>query len=480
MFSAVGDGGPEEVGRTNEAMMFGTLIPPTQRERTVQEILEEGRAALSRVPGRQIRLYNPAEMMRGGSQSGSFEVELQGNLPLEELAELSKRMIERLGGHGGFVDLTASLKLGLPELRVRPDREKAAALGVDGQTLAQAVQVMIGGMDVGIFKESGRRYDIRMRLDAEDRGDPSAIDRLYVRASDGTPIELGNLVHTEIGAAPSAITRTNRQRSVNIAGNLTDDLKLSEAVEVARGIADEILPQDVRLALAGNAEDMQESAEQFGLAIGLGILVIFMILAAQFESWIHPLTVMLALPGHGRRARGPVRALAAGHDRHDPQPLQHDRHRPAVRPGHEELDPAGRLRQPAAGRRDGQARGHAHRGAGTDAPRADDGPVHDLRRAAGRHRPGPGRRDAGAHGHRDRRGHALVHVPDAAGGAGLLRRARRPGGVGEAPGLARSRGKRGRLPLLTAAPEIRAKPRDKENPPKWHEKPSSSTASAPD
>ena len=99
-----------------------------------------------------------------------------------------------------------------------------------------------------------------------------------------------------MGAAPSAITRTNRQRSVTISANLTGGLTLGNAIARAQELAADILPPNVRLALAGNAEDMQESAKQFGIAIGLGILVIYMILAAQFESLVHPLTVMLALP----------------------------------------------------------------------------------------------------------------------------------------------------------------------------------------
>lgn len=297
IFSAVGDGGgPEGMGRPNEAMMFGMLVPASQRERTVQEILAEGREVLGVIPGREVRMFNPAEMMRGGSQAGAFEVELRGNLPLEELSELTDRLIERFEESGGFIDLSRSLKLGLPELRVIPDREKAAALGVDSRSLAEALQLMIGGMDVGVFKEAGRRYDIRMRLEAEDRAQPSAIDRLYVRANDGTAVEIGNLVRTEMGAAPSAITRTNRQRSVTISANLTGGLTLGNAIARAQELAADILPPNVRLALAGNAEDMQESAKQFGIAIGLGILVIYMILAAQFESLVHPLTVMLALP----------------------------------------------------------------------------------------------------------------------------------------------------------------------------------------
>jgi len=295
MFSSVGDDGPEGLGRANGGMLFGTLVPREERERTVQELVRDARGALNTVPGRQIRIFNPAEMMRGAGQGAAFEVEIRGNLPLEDLAAWSDRMIEALDAHGGFVDLDRSLKLGLPELRVIPDREKAAALGIDGRTLAQAVQIMIGGLDVGVFKEAGRRYDIRMRLEADDRNDPESIQSLYVRSKDGGVVELRNVVSTQLGAAPSAITRHDRQRSVTISGNL-DGIKLEEAARVALAAGEEILPEGVKVALGGNAEQMMESFEQAGLAIGLGVLVIFMVLAAQFESWIHPLTVMLALP----------------------------------------------------------------------------------------------------------------------------------------------------------------------------------------
>src|SRR5690606_27133447 len=105
-----------------------------------------------------------------------------------------------------------------------------------------------------------------------------------------------NLVDIETGAAPSAITRTNRQRSVTIGANLDDTRSLGAAIADAQRVAEEILPETASLALSGQAQAMQEGAAQFGLALGLGVLVIFMVLAAQFESLVHPLTVMLALP----------------------------------------------------------------------------------------------------------------------------------------------------------------------------------------
>src|SRR5262249_4206029 len=159
------------------------------------------RAALGDVPGRQIRIFNPAEMMRGAARAGQWEIELRGNLALEDLAHWADVMIERLNAHGGFVDLDRSLTLGRPELRGMPDRAKAAALGIDGRTLADAVQIMIGGLKVGVFKEAGRRFDIRARLEPGDRSDPEAIERLYVRARDGNVVELRNVVRTQLGAA---------------------------------------------------------------------------------------------------------------------------------------------------------------------------------------------------------------------------------------------------------------------------------------
>jgi HAE1 family hydrophobic/amphiphilic exporter-1 len=150
-------------------------------------------------------------------------------------------------------------------------------------------------MDVATFKEGGHRYDIRARLREKDRADPESIERLYVRAGDGKLVELGNLVSIEKGAAPSKITRADRQRSVSIYGNLQGK-ELGPAIADAREIADRILPEGVTLAFSGEAEELGRSLAEFQLMLLLSVTIIYMLLAAQFESFIHPLTVMLALP----------------------------------------------------------------------------------------------------------------------------------------------------------------------------------------
>ncbi len=296
LFSAIGVGGPGRPGRTNQAVMVSILAPRDDRERTAQQLARQARVDLGMIPGQKLQIIDTMNMAGGGGRSAAFEVELRGSVSLGELDALADRMIAGLRRHPGIVDLNKSLQLGLPEIRVIPDREKAAVLGVDAQSLASVVQAMIGGQDIGTFKDAGHRYDIRVRLEEEDRATPDAIERLYARAKDGQIVELGNLVRIETGAAPSTITRSNRQRSVSVSAQLEGGKTLGAAITDARNVATEVLPEGVTLHLSGAAEAFRESAGQFGFAILLGLIVIYMVLAAQFESLIHPLTVMLALP----------------------------------------------------------------------------------------------------------------------------------------------------------------------------------------
>jgi HAE1 family hydrophobic/amphiphilic exporter-1 len=293
-FSGVGFSGPDGGADPTRGIMFVMLKNMKERERGVHEIIAEAREKLSAIPGEKVRISDMSGMMMS-SDRGQFEVELQGNLPIQDLASLGERFVEGLRAKGGFVDLDQSLKLGRPELRVIPDREKAAALGIDADQLATTVNAMIGGMDVATYSEGGNRYDIRVRLETKDRMDPEAILGLYVRTRQGDTVELRNLVRVERGAAPSAISRVNQQRAVTVSANL-DGKDLQAALADANAVAADLLPEGVKMFPAGGTEEMVKSGQQLFFALGLGILVIYMVLAAQFESLVHPLTVMLALP----------------------------------------------------------------------------------------------------------------------------------------------------------------------------------------
>ncbi len=293
-FSGAGTGPSSSGPDPTRAIMFVMLKNRAERERSSGEIIKAGREALGNVPGQKLRMSDMSGF-GGSSDSADLQVELQGNVELETLDRLADQLIGTLEQRAGFTDLDKNLKLGSPELRVIPDREKAAALGIDANQLATTVQAMIGGMDVGTFKEAGNRYDIRLRLDEADRQDPEALLGLYLRTNTGDNVELRNLVRLETGAAPSTITRLDRQRSVRVSANL-DGKDLGEALEEVQAIAAGILPDDIRLIPSGGSEEFLKSFRELGFAMVLAVLVIYMILAAQFESLIHPLTVMLALP----------------------------------------------------------------------------------------------------------------------------------------------------------------------------------------
>jgi len=293
LFAGLGITGPDGPGTTNQGLMFATLKPRDERKRSAMDLIAEARSYFATIPGQQTNVFDLSGAMTDNRGDVSFVI--QGDASLADLDRAADAMIHELDQAGGFVDLDKSLKLGLPEIRVVPDREKAATLGVDATSVATVIQAMIGGLDVATFKEGGHSYDIRVRLDSDRRDTPAAIERLYARARDGGVVELRNLVRVETGAAPSEITRRNRQRSVTIWANL-QGRALGDAIETGRAIAERILPEGLTLELAGDAEAFQESASQFGLMLGLAVLVIYMVLAAQFESLIHPLTVMLALP----------------------------------------------------------------------------------------------------------------------------------------------------------------------------------------
>jgi HAE1 family hydrophobic/amphiphilic exporter-1 len=293
-FSGVGFAGPDGGQDPTRGIMFVMLKSLETRERGVHEIINEGRKVLGEIPGVKVRMSDMSGMAMS-SESGQFEVELAGNLEIEELAALGDAFVAALEAKGGFVDLNQSLRLGRPELRVVPDREKAAALGIDADQLATTVQAMIGGMDVATFNEAGNRYDIRIRLEEQDRRSPDSILGLYVRTREGGTMELRNLVRVEKGAAPSTITRVDRERAVKVSANLHDK-DLATALAEAQGIAGRLLPEGVQFRPSGGTEEFVKSFESLVFAMGIGILVIYMVLAAQFESLVHPLTVMLALP----------------------------------------------------------------------------------------------------------------------------------------------------------------------------------------
>jgi HAE1 family hydrophobic/amphiphilic exporter-1 len=187
------------------------------------------------------------------------------------------------------------MELTKPEVRVYIDRDKAGDLGVDVKTIASAISTLIGGREVSQYRVGGNSYDVRVRLIPEQRSMFQDINSLLVRNSAGELLRLSNVVEVREEIGPDVINRLDRQRSINIFADL-EGKTLGEVMDQTKKIVDETLPPGYSLTFAGQAETMAETFQSIIFAFLLTIIITYMVLASQFESFMHPFTIMLALP----------------------------------------------------------------------------------------------------------------------------------------------------------------------------------------
>jgi len=204
---------------------------------------------------------------------------------MEEMAQTAK-----------VTDVNSDYQVGMPEVRVIPDRSKAADLGVSMADIGQTINAAIGGTRVGKFKEGGRRYDIRVRLLGQQRERPEDIPLLYVRGSNRQLVRLSDLVRIEQQPTLQAITRKDRERAITIFANVAPGASQADAIAVSQKVARQVLPEGYRASPSGSSQAFQESFDSLRFAFVLGIIVAYMVLAAQFNAFTHPFTVLLALP----------------------------------------------------------------------------------------------------------------------------------------------------------------------------------------
>ncbi|HOT76460.1 MAG TPA: efflux RND transporter permease subunit, partial [Candidatus Wallbacteria bacterium] len=187
-------------------------------------------------------------------------------------------------------------KTGKPELSVYVDRDHASQLFVPIASIASAVRTLIAGEKISKFKDGGNQYDVNLRLALNERNDLTSINNFYVRSLTGQAIDFRNLVSSKESFGPTQIDRLNRQRQITLYANL-ENIPLGEAVSEVKKIADDLkMPPEFNYRFAGFADIMKESFESIFFAIFLAVIIVYMILASQFESFVHPFTIMLSLP----------------------------------------------------------------------------------------------------------------------------------------------------------------------------------------
>ncbi|TBR17592.1 efflux RND transporter permease subunit [bacterium] len=292
-------------GEVNSGNINVTMKPPAERPLskktkkpvTQQELMSALRKDLKAIPGLyRVSLQDRSQSIGGGGGRGyPIELALQGP-DWATLGEKAEALRDKLQDSGLAVDVDTSYVLGVPEVRIVPDREKAAARGVTVAAIARTINSTVGGIRAGRYTKGGRRYDIRVSLRDKNRSEAADISKLWVRNVRGELVALSEV--TAILSKPTmlSVQREDRQRSVTVFGNVAPGKSQADAIAEAQRIAQSILPDGYHLATSGNSSQFQDAFAELKLALLLGIAVAYMILAAQFNSFLHPFVILLALP----------------------------------------------------------------------------------------------------------------------------------------------------------------------------------------
>jgi hydrophobe/amphiphile efflux-1 (HAE1) family protein len=292
VFLAVGGFGGGEV---NTAILFTTLVPRERRDVTQAQYMQKLRKEFNSYPDTKAFIQDLS--LQGFTAQRGFPIEFSIRGPsFEMLAAKQAELVERMRASGLMVDIDTDYLVGMPEVQLVPDRDRAADLGVSMAAIGETVQALVGGIRVGKFKEAGHRYDMRVRLRQDQRLAPADVRRLLVRTAAGDLVTLDQVVSIREVPTLLAINRRGRERSVSVFANMAPGVPQDRALSEVERIAADALPPGYRIVFSGSAETFRESFRSLVFALVLGIVVAYMVLASQFNSYLHPVTILLALP----------------------------------------------------------------------------------------------------------------------------------------------------------------------------------------
>jgi len=298
-FCAIGGFGGAQV---NQGFIFITMKPRGERPRiqghreTQQEFMQIVRKTFNALEGVDRAVIQDLSLSGFTAQRG-FPVEFTIRGPdWDKLGTFAQEIMKRMKESGFMTDIDTDYQLGMPELQIHPDRQKAAEHGVSVLSIADTINAMVGGVRQGKFTSRGKRYDIRVRLAEPDRSSPKDIQNMWVRNEFGEVVPLSAVVTSQVNPSLFSITRKNRERAVSIYANPAPGHSQQEALDRVVKIGKEVLPADYHLVFSGGSQAFKESNQSLVFALILGIFVAYMVLGTQFNSFIHPFTVLLALP----------------------------------------------------------------------------------------------------------------------------------------------------------------------------------------
>ena len=285
------DGNPEVSG----FLIFAPLKDWSERQRSQQEITREISPKVRRIAGVLAAVPNPNAFGQRGS-SKPVEFVLQSSASYEELDEMAKKVLDRLETYPGLESLDTDLKLNTPEFRIEMDRAKVSDLRLDVNVVGRTLETLLGGRQVTRFEMNGEQYDVMVQLDIPDRSTPAALDTIFLRSPTGEMIQLSNIVRVVEDIAPKELRRFNQLRSVTISASISPGYALGEVLDHIERVVDEVLPATTQTDVNGQSRDYRASSQSLAMVFVMALAFIYLVLAAQFESYRDPLIILVTVP----------------------------------------------------------------------------------------------------------------------------------------------------------------------------------------
>jgi multidrug efflux pump len=286
-FSLVGFGG------VNNGIVFTKLKDYKDRKRNVDQIIGELQPQFFGVAGLFAFAFNPPAIGNGFGKPVQFVVQ---NPDYGLLAAAMDTFTTRARQIPGLANIDTDLRVNKPQLSIHFDRDRAEDLGVPVDAIAGTLQTMLGGRKVSTFTRDNKLYDVVVQLEPAERATPSDVSGLYVKGRNDQLVQLSAVTRIDEGVAPKQLNHYNRIAAFTMDASLTPGFTLGEAIDSLNRLAKEVLPKGSTTALAGESRELEESGGSLYFAFMLALLVVFMVLASQFESLLHPFTVLMAVP----------------------------------------------------------------------------------------------------------------------------------------------------------------------------------------
>ncbi len=278
------------------AIAFARLKPWEERGRKQQDIVTEINRGLSQIPGIRLFATNPPSLGGGGATSRPVEFVLRSAEPYEQIKTYVDQLIAEVRGNPALTNLESNLILDKPQLKVSIDRQRAADLGVGVDVIGRTMETLLGGRQVTRFNMNGEQYDVVVQVEGQDRNTPQALQTIYLMGRNGAVVQLSSLVTIEENVAPKELIRFNQLRSATITAVPGPGYSLGDALAVLETAAAKVLPASVQIDYGGQSREFKQSGSSILIVFLLALFFIYLVLAAQFESFIDPVVIMVSVP----------------------------------------------------------------------------------------------------------------------------------------------------------------------------------------